>query len=71
MRPEKIDHSYRNMLSRKFAMDKVPYSKWIPGSKCYPYDWKKIYNPTKITFKILPLSKWQICGQKPPRGSPW
>ena len=43
----------------------MPYSGWILGSKCHPYNWKKICNPTKITFKILPLSKWQICGQIP------
>jgi hypothetical protein len=70
MRPGKIDHSYRNMLSGKFAMARMPYSGWIPGSKCHPYNWKKIYNPMKITFKILPLSKWQICGQIPPTTLP-
>jgi hypothetical protein len=46
-----------NMLSGKFAMVKVPYSRCICGIKCHPYDWKKIYKPTKITFRILPRSK--------------
>jgi hypothetical protein len=56
-RPGKIGHSYRNMLFGKFTMAKMPYSRGNPGSKCHPFNWKKIYNPTKITFNILPLSK--------------
>ena len=68
--PGKIDHSYRNMLSGKFTMASMPYFGRILGSKCHPYDWKKTYNPTKITFNIFPLSKWQICGQKPPAALP-
>jgi hypothetical protein len=53
----KIGHSYMNMLSRKFTMARMPYYGWIPGNKFHPFNWKKIYNPTEITFKILPLSK--------------
>jgi hypothetical protein len=62
MWPGKIDDSYRNMLSRKFTMVRVPFFGRIPGRKVHPYDWNKLYNPMKITFKIFPLSKWHIYG---------
>jgi hypothetical protein len=54
------------MLSGKFTMARMPYSGRILGSKCHPYNWKKIFNPIQITYKIWPLSKWHICGQIPP-----
>jgi hypothetical protein len=57
MWPGKIGHSYRNMLSGKFTMARMPYSGWIYGNKFHLFNWKKIYNPMKITFKIFPLSK--------------
>ena len=70
MRPRKTNHSYRNMPFGKFRMARMPYSGWIPGSKCHPYQWTEIYNPMKITFKILSPSKWQICDQIPPATFP-
>jgi hypothetical protein len=54
------------MISGKFTMDIMPYSGQILGNKCHPYNWKKIFNPIQITYKIWPLSMWHICGQIPP-----
>jgi hypothetical protein len=57
MWPGKIGHSFRNMISRKYAMARIPYSGQIPGNNYHPFNWKKLYNPMLITYKISPLSK--------------